>query len=108
MSLAGSAPDEAMSSTGEPTILPSAAGSSGGALRDAAGFAGRGSDVVCASARGGAAATTLAGIGAGGGAGGAGGAAGFAAIRPSSVRRASGGTPLVARLSDAPQVTQKR
>ena len=105
MSLAGSAPDEAMSSTGEPTILPSAAGSSGGALRDAAGFAGRGSDVVCASARGGAAATTLAGIGAGGGAG---GAAGFAAIRPASVRRASGGTPLVARLSDAPQVTQKR
>src|SRR5512132_2618612 len=101
MSLAGSDPDEAMSSTGEPTIFSSAATAlagigAGGGGAAATALAGTG------AGGGGAAATALAGTGAGGG------GAGFAAIRPSSVRRASGGTPLVARLSEAPQVTQKR
>jgi hypothetical protein len=103
MSLAGIDPDEAMSSTGEPTIFPSEAASSGGAVRDTAGFAGRGTASAGKAAAG--------GSGRGGGDGdvksGAGGA-GLAAATPSSVRRASAGVVLVARLSDAPHVTQKR
>ena len=91
-----------MSTTGEPTIFPSEAASSGGALRDTAGFAGRGGTSEVNAAAGGS------GRGGGDAKSGAGGSAGLAATTPSSVRRASAGAPPVARLSAAPQVTQKR
>ena len=103
MSLAGAAPDEAMSSTGEPTIFPSPTTSSAGAPRGGVVFAGRGGGGAAAlSIRGGAAAVALAAIAIGAD------DDGFTLMTPSSVRRPSVCAAVLVRLSDEPHVTQKR